>query len=491
MRLNLFGAALSRGKDVEVQLAEVEGLRVNVLRLADGTTNLERLARAAAPAEPSPDPDTGGAGAGPVVPSRRPGQRLGGTRRLARPHARRRQGDLRRPHRRHPQGPPVGPAAGRGLARRPARERRNLELHLHAAPLPPTLRPTLDHVTLKLEPVDLDPLAPFFPASAGFLGGRLEVDLDAALGAAVPEGTGPTRLRGGFAARALRFAGQEGGKPLDVVLEADLDGDVARGDVRIGKLLLTAGPATLSGSGGASGLAGGSPRIEGLRLSVQGLDPRLLAAYYPPMRRSVGDRIAGPIGIELRAAGDAASPALEARADLTPVRLAFPGTLAKAPGAPLVAMARASFAGGTTHVAARVDLSGVDLRPGGSVAKAPGDRLAVEADVERRVAGKSQAIDVKRLQLLLPGDAALSAHGTASIAEEKGARAVRFELAAESAQLDLDRLLIPSRARREEGGAGPSRRRRERRSRRRGRRGRRGRRLHLRMRSRGSPVRRR
>src|SRR5512135_1743967 len=54
VRLNVLGALVSRGKDVEIQLAEVQGLRVNVLRLADGTTNLERLARAASSGEPRP-----------------------------------------------------------------------------------------------------------------------------------------------------------------------------------------------------------------------------------------------------------------------------------------------------------------------------------------------------------------------------------------------------------------------------------------------------
>jgi AsmA protein len=444
VRLNLFGALLSRGKDVEVRLAEVEGLRVNVLRLADGTTNLERLARAAAPAEPSPAPaeeapardlsflrvDRANVSEARVafLDLTRPGAKE-----IAVDHIDVTLKDLR-------SGQPLDVVARAAVLS----ERQNLELHLHALPLPPTLQPTPDHLTVKLEPaVDLDPLAPFLPSSVGFRGGRLEADLDAALGGAVPGGAGPTKLRGGFAARALRFAGQEGGKPLDVVLQADVDGDVARGDVRIGKLLLTAGPATISGSGGASGLAGESPRVEGLQLSVRGLDPRLLAAYYPPLRRSVGDRVAGPLALEIRAAGDAARPALEARADLTPVRLAFPGTLAKAPGAPLVATARASFAGATTRVAARADLSGVDLRPGGSVNKAPGDRLSIEADVERRASGQAQTIDVKRLQVLLPADA-LSAHGTASIGQEKGVRTVRFDLAAESARLDLDRLLIPA-----------------------------------------------
>ncbi len=443
VHLNLVGVLLSRGKDVEVKLAEVQGLRVNVLRLADGTTNLERLARAAVPPEPSPAPEQ----APPpqdlsflrVDRARVSDVRISfldlaraGAKEIFVDHLDVTVQDLR-----------SGRALDVVLRAAVLAERQNLELHLHATPLPPTLRPTPDRVTIKLEPVDLEPLAPFLPAGIGFLGGRLEADLDVAVGAAVSGGSGPTTMRGGFAARALRFAGQEGGKPLDVVLDADLDGDAVQGDVRIGKLVLTAGPASLTGSGRALGLAGGSPRIEGLRLSAQGLDPRLLAAYYPPLRKAVGDTVAGPVGFELRAAGEAASPALEARVDLTPVRLAFPATLAKAAGAPLVATVKASFSGGASRVQARADLTGVDLRPGGSVAKGPGERLTVDADLERRAVGSAQNIDVKRLDLLLPADA-VSARGTASIKAEKGARAVRFDLAAESAHLDLDRLLIPA-----------------------------------------------
>jgi AsmA protein len=456
VHLNLAGALLSRGKDVEVQVAEVEGLRVNVLRLADGTTNVERLARAAEASAPPAPPE-----------EEKPPQDLSFLRvdRARVADARIAFVDLSRPGAKeifvdHLDVTVQDLRAGRPLdvVLRAAvlAERQNLELHLHAAPLPPTLRPTPENLTIQLEPVDLAPLAPFFPASAGFQGGRLQANLDVALGAAVPGGSGPTKMRGGFAARALRFAGQEGGKPLDVVLDTDLDGDVARGDVRIGKLLLTAGPASITGSGSASGLAGKSPRIEGLRLSAQGLDPRLLSEYYPPLRKMVGDKVAGPIGLDLRAAGDAAAPALEARADLTPVRLSLPATLSKAAGAPLVAQVKASFLGAATRVQARADLAGVDLRPGGTLAKSPGERLTVDADVERRAERGSQKIDVKRLEVLLPADA-VSAKGTASIGEEKGARAVRFDLAAESAHLDLDRLLLPSAPKKEPAAkkAGP------------------------------------
>ena len=105
----------------------------------------------------------------------------------------------------------------------------NLEVRLKAAPLPPSLTPTPTALTVRAQPIDLAPLAPFFPPSAGFRGGRIEADLDAVLGALVPGGSGPARVKGGFKATALRFAAQEGGKPLDVVFQSDLDADVERG----------------------------------------------------------------------------------------------------------------------------------------------------------------------------------------------------------------------------------------------------------------------
>jgi AsmA protein len=442
VHLNLLGALLSRGKDVDVQLAEVQGLRVNVLRLPDGSTNLERLAQAAAP-KGAPEPEAKEPPADlsflRVTQASLSGGRVAfldlgrpGAKELAVDRIDVSVHDLR-----------VGRPLDVVLRAAVLAGRQNLEFHLHAAPLPPTLVPTPDEVALKLAPVDLDPLAPFLPAKVGFLGGRLEADLEADLGSAVPGGSGPSKIRGGFAARGLRFAGQEGGKPLDVLLDADLDGDVGKGQVRIGKLLLTAGPATLTGSGRASGLGGDAPRIDGLRLTGRGLDPKALAAYYPPLRKALGDMLAGPIGFELQATGDAGAPALEARVDLTPVRLSLPGTLAKAPGAPLLAIARTSFTYGTTHLTAHLDLAGVDLRPGGSIAKAPGDRLALDVNLDLAQGGAERTLELKRLDLLLPADA-ITARGTASIAQAGKSRAVRFDLTAESARLDLDRLLLPS-----------------------------------------------
>ncbi|HKC59551.1 MAG TPA: AsmA family protein, partial [Myxococcales bacterium] len=53
VRIALLRAALSRGKDVVVRSADVDGLNVNVIRFDDGTTNLERLQAKLAESQPA------------------------------------------------------------------------------------------------------------------------------------------------------------------------------------------------------------------------------------------------------------------------------------------------------------------------------------------------------------------------------------------------------------------------------------------------------
>ena len=456
VRADLAGALLSRGKKVVVHSAEVEGLRLNVVRLADGTTNLERLAKAARRPEPEPKPAAPAEQAPTDLSFLRvekavlTGGRIAfldratpGARALAVDQIDVRLAEL---------------AAGRPLevtlraavlASQP-----NLEAKLRAAPLPATLSPTPERLTIKIQPIDLSPLAPFVPAAVGFLGGRLQADLEAALGAA-GGGSGPTALKGTLAAHQLRFRGQEGGRSLDVTLEADLEADAKAGDVRIGKLDLAVGPAGLSGRGKASGLLGSSPRIDGLEVVSRNLDLAALAAYCPPLREQLGGRISGPIALSLKGSGVADRAILELRADLGPARLSIPHQLAKAAGAPMVLTARLVGGGTAARLEASADLSGVDLRPGGSLAKAPGDRLAMALAARYGSAGASRKVDVDRAQILLPGGDALSGNGRAEIAGTGARRTVRFDLSLASERLDLDRLLAPAPPAAPAAGPGP------------------------------------
>jgi AsmA protein len=443
---DLVKALRSRGAEIDVREAVLQGLRLNVVRFADGTTNAQRIAEALErrqPAKPAP--------AGEQAPADLSSVRVGraaiedariafldrataGAREVA-------IEDLDVEVRDLAAGRPLELVLRAGVLA-PAQ---NLELRVASAPLPASLTPTPVKVLLRAQPIDLAPLAPFLPPAAGFLGGRFEADLDAALGAAVPGGSGPTRVKGGFKATALRFRGQEGGRPLDVVLASDLEADVGAGDLRIAQLQLDAGPARLAGRGRIAGFTGASPRVEGLDVTVTGLDPAALAAYYPPLREQVGGRIAGPVGLALRGGGGADAQTVELRINAGPARLALPQTLGKPAGAPLLLVARARATGGGAAVAfdATLDAAGVDLRPGGSVAKKPGDPLLVKAAGSWRRAGGEQQVELSRLDVDLLGEP-LSGKGRVVLGGTAKAPTTRFDAELEGARLDLDRLLLPA-----------------------------------------------
>lgn len=454
VKLALFRALTSAGKDVRVRSAELQGVRANVVKLKDGATNLDRLAEAMARNAPPP------ATAAPEAPA--DAGKPADLSMVRVEHAALLDGriafvdevaggkelyvdDLDLVVDGLAAGAPLDVVLKAGLLS----AKQNLELRVHAPPLPATLTPSPDRVTLSVQPVDLTPLAPFAPREAGFRGGHLTANLDVALGAAVPGGSGPTTVRGGFAATALRFAGQEGGRALDVVLDADLDADVQKGDLSIGKLLLSFGPAALEGKGKVAGLLSETPRIEGLRVASRNLDLAALTPYYPPLPKLLGGTLAGPIGLSVEAAGTGERPVVELRADLTPVRIAFPGAVEKAAGGKLALVARLHGAtAGKLRFDAEGDLGGIDLRPGGTLAKKPGDRLTFATRASRSAAGGTQKLELASFTLgLMEMD--VKARGSTELSP----KATRFDLAVEIDRVDVDGLLLPSKAEKAAKGA--------------------------------------
>jgi AsmA protein len=454
VRVGLLRAALSRGKDVPVHSIDVDGLNVNVIRFDDGTTNLERLQKKLAevnPPEKKPEEqkqsdlsylrvDHAALRDGRIALVDRTGK---SAKELAIQHLNVNVDDLR-----------AGKSLDVIVTAAVLADQKNFELRLHTAPLPPTLKATPEHVTLKVQPIDLTPLAPFVPKDVGLQAGRFDANLDAKLGAAVPGGNGPTAVQGALRATGLKFAGAEGGKSLDVVLDTDIKGDADKGDLQIAKLRFDIGPAGITGQGRASGLNTQTPRIEGLEIRSHDLDPARLAAYYPPLTKQLGGEVAGPIGVLLHAGGTQAAQALELRVDFTPVKLAFPQSMTKAAGAPMTLVAHVK---GTEKnklaFDANFDLSGLDLRPGESLNKAPGQRLELSAKGTRISSGTTadpqQRIDLENLALRALDDH-VDAHGWL---ETKGAgedATKKFDLLVSSERLDLDRLLLPSTKKTEE-----------------------------------------
>ena len=271
----------------------------------------------------------------------------------------------------------------------------------------------------------------------------------------MPGGSGPTSVKGTVKLAALDF--RDAGKKLDVALDADVKGDAAKGEVQIDKLRLEIGPAGITGRGRASGLTSPSPQIQGLEIASHDLDPSVLAAYYPPLKKMLAtDVVSGPIGLRLSASGSQAAQALELRIDLTPVHLVVPGQLSKAAGAAMTLLAHVKGAaanGGPIKFDARLDLSGVDLRPGKSLDEAPGKRLDLALEGTRS-ANKSSTVPEQKIEL-----SNLKAHvlddelqGSGWV-EMKGVGAKKtttFELQLLSSGLNLDKMLLPDTTKEEE-----------------------------------------
>jgi AsmA protein len=436
-------AIFSLGKHIEVRSVELNGLDVNVVRYPDGTTNIERLQQRLAEVQgpqskPEEKPKTASdLSAVRVDHAALNGARIAfvdrsakGAKTLAVKDIDLVVNDLR-----------VGAPLEIMLKAAVLAEKQNLELHLFAAPLPKTLTPTPERVSLQVKPaIDLAPLGPFVPRSVGLEGGTLDADFDAALGALVPGGNGPAHMKGAVHALALRFAGAQAGRPLDVVLDTSLKADAAKGEVQIDKLRLDIGPAGLEGVGRADGLNGGSPRISGLRIKSHDLDPSVLAAYYPPLAKSLRGQVQGPIGVSLQAAGSESAQELELQIDLTPVKLAIPASLSKAAGAAMILTARLQGAsGGAAKFQVKADLSGVDLRPGQALEKAPGERLDLVLSGLRKLSGMKQHVEVSQIALQLKGDS-ITGKATADLDAER--KTTSFDVDLHSARIDLDKLLL-------------------------------------------------
>jgi len=452
----LLEAIFSGGKKVEIKSAELQGLTVRVIKFADGTTNLERLqAELAKDAKPKTEPkdakpsdlsflrvDHAELSDGRIAFIDKSGK---AERDLAISKLDLVVNDLRA-------GQPLEVILKAAVLA----ESQNLELHLKAAPLPLTLVPTVELLTLKLTPIDLSPLGPFAGKAVGLEAGKLDADFNAQLGAAVPGGSGQTKVLGTVHALGLKFAGAEGGKLLDVVLEADLKADAQAGDLQIDKLRLDFGPAGLSGQGSAKGLNSPAPQIAGLSITSHDLDPARLAALYPPLRKLLGGEVAGPIGASLQAAGGKETQALELKIDLTPVRLDLPQTLTKAAGARMTLIARvrgAAASGGPLRFELAADLNGVDLRPGESLDKAPGQPLDLLVQGTRTASKSSaapeQRIELENLKLHLLADA-IDGKGFVELKGAGPEATQEFALQLASAHLDLDKLLLPSKAEKKE-----------------------------------------
>ena len=443
VKVGALRALFSLGKDIVIRSVEIDQPVVNVVRLRDGTTNIERLQSRleeqdkGKPAEPaSNEPKDLSA-----VRVDHAEVNDGRVRLVDRTTAQTRElgisdldivlNDLRA-------GKPLDVVVKAALLA----EKQNLELRLHTAPLPNSLQPTPEKVMVKIQPVDLAPLGPFLPKDARLEAGKLDADWTAELGSAVPGGKGPTKAKGGIHARGVRFAGTNAA-PVDVTLDTDLDGDMEAGDLDIRKLALALGQAGITGQGRVKNLASDKPSIENFQIVGHDLDPAVIGKSFPAVARAVRGQIAGPIGLNVRGSGTQTAPTLDVTLDFTPVRLAVPQQLMKAAGAPMTLVTHLHGAGRNTYLFdADLDLAGADLRPGMLLDKPPGKPMALALKGSASRGGATRLkLDQWTLHIL---DDTLSGTASLELAGEGKKATTTFSLVAKAPRLDADALLLQS-----------------------------------------------
>jgi AsmA protein len=444
VKVGALRALFSLGKDIVVHSIEVAEPMVSVVRLPDGTTNLERLQTRLAeqekktkPAEPTSNEPTDLSAIRVDHAEISNGQvRLvdrstGKTRELGIKDLDITLDDLRA-------GKPLDVVVKAALLA----EKQNLELRLHTAPLPKTLQPTPEKLMVKIQPVDLAPLGPFLPKDARLEAGKLDADWSAELGAAVPGGKGPTKAKGGIHARGLRFTGTTSA-PVDLTLDTDLDGNAERGDLDIRTLALALGQAGITGHGRIRNLASEKPSIENFEIVGHDLDPAVIGRSFPAVAKAVKGQVAGPIGLTVRGSGTQAAPTLAITLDFTPVKLAIPEQLSKAAGAPMTLVTNLHGAGKNAYAFdVNLDLAGADLRPGQLLDKPPGRPMALSLKGTASRGGTTRVkLDQWMLHIL---DDALSGTASLELAGEGKKATTTFALDARSPRLNADALLLQS-----------------------------------------------
>jgi hypothetical protein len=334
LRVGFLRALASLGYRVWVKEAVLTGVSAEVVRAPDGTLNWQRIAERLRSDQPSQ----------PMSPALR--DRLRGLR-VDRVRV---DGQVRFQDQAH--GGARAAINDIHLAVDGARFDQAFQAHLEAAVLSPTrnldlsagfvpapdsrgvlVAPPLQRVAVKLQPVDLAPLAPFL-AGVGLdelEQGRLAADLTVDLGAAAPGGAGPTLARGTARLAAARLAR---GEPFDAALESDLQADLPSGNVDVRRLRISAGEMAIEAAGRLTSLAA-TPRFDGFTVTSRGLDFDRLRRYYPPLPRVTGLELGGPFTISARAGAEGGEQRFSLQVDLSRASIAAPGQLHKPAGTAL------------------------------------------------------------------------------------------------------------------------------------------------------------
>lgn len=213
---------------------------------------------------------------------------------------------------------------------------RNFHVAAQIGAMPPDLEvkdPSLllRRLELSLRPLQVEPLLRFLPPPTGV--GLQKALVQASLKLETPETAGDLKLSAGFTASGLVLAGgpvpgavagvANKGQPVDVSLAVDLSASPLRGDVLVSRLELKLNDMAVEGKADLRTLYT-SPAVHALSLSSRGLLLERLLAVLPPSNLPPGLVASGPMTIRAAVSGTPTQAKVELGLDLTPAELKLP-----------------------------------------------------------------------------------------------------------------------------------------------------------------------
>ena len=222
----------------------------------------------------------------------------------------------------------------------------NFHFGLTVGPLPSDLKVTaplsiVRHVELKLRPLQLEPLIRFLPPAPGIAVQKSLLEADLALDN--PEGSGDLRVSASVKARGLvledaaapaTLVNRRRGAPTDIGVAGQLSANLIAGDVKVERFELSVGDMAVKGNADLRSLWS-SPAVNMLSLQSQGLLLERLVMVLPPTTVPADATLRGPLTIRGAGSGTPTQAKVEVALDATAAALLLP-SFAKPVGTPLV-----------------------------------------------------------------------------------------------------------------------------------------------------------
>lgn len=225
-------------------------------------------------------------------------------------------------------------------------EQPNFDVRVKLGPLPigkPGAPLPIASVQIKADGVDLAKLTPYLgDAAAQISSAKFGADLTIRDPLAAK---GRVQVKGTTEVKQLAI-GDPPGEAFDLMIAPNVDFNPAAGELDLTGFELSLSQMRLAATGKISQLGAPRPRFDGVKIQTTGFDFSRLMKMLPQIKAALppGSTLAGPFSIGGSASGTADAQSLEAALDFDGATIIVPGALSKGAGVPLNAKLKADLA---------------------------------------------------------------------------------------------------------------------------------------------------